>query len=138
MKRLQIVVLSLLGVAVLGRILWRQHGAPGPSITPAEVQRLMETDTALVLLDVRTAEEFAGDTGHLRGARLIPVQDLEKRIAELESYRGKKIITYCRSGNRSGHAAGILHNRGFTALNMTGGMIRWNAEQRPLVKGAGQ
>ena len=70
-------------------------------LTPAQVDSLMAVDSSHVLLDVRTAPEFVGSLGHLRGAVLIPVQELESRMNELESYRGKIIVVYCRVGVRS-------------------------------------
>ena len=102
-------------------------------ITPAQVDSLISVDSTYVLLDVRTAPEFVGSTGHLKGAVLIPVQELESRMNELEPYRGRTIVVYCRVGARSRHATQILRDWGFTAFNMTGGMLQWNAEKRPAV-----
>jgi sulfur dioxygenase len=106
-----------------------QHTPPA-TITPAEVQTLMEGDTAYVLLDVRRQEEFDGPSGHLHGAILIPVQELKERLAELSPLKQKTIIAVCRSGNRSGVATTILREHGFAAFNMVGGMVRWHAEGR--------
>lgn len=94
---------------------------------------MMRDRTALLLLDVRTLEEFAG--GHLDGARLLPVQELGQRLAELEPHRQDTIIAYCRSGHRSGIAAAMLQARGYRALNMTGGILRWVRERRPVAPG---
>ena len=44
----------------------------------------------------------------------------------LEDYRDKKIIVYCRSGNRSGTATKILNENGFDAVNLIGGMNEWS------------
>lgn len=103
-------------------------------MTPAQVDSLIAADSTSVLLDVRTASEFVGSTGHLKGAVLIPVQELESRMNELEPYRGRTIVVYCRVGARSRHAMQILRDWGFTAFNMTGGMLQWNAEKRPAVR----
>jgi rhodanese-related sulfurtransferase len=101
-------------------------------ITPLQTQQLLEGDTNHLVLDVRTEQEFRSETGHIKGALLIPVQELQARLAELEPYRQKLIIAVCRSGNRSGHATTMLLNGGFQARNMVGGMLRWNAEGRPV------
>ena len=53
------------------------------TVTPAEVRSLIAGDSTVVLLDVRTPEEFASETGHLSGALLIPVQELEQRTREM-------------------------------------------------------
>jgi len=123
------------GIIILGLIMLFKPGTGGATVTPAEAQRMMQNRDSVVLLDVRTAAEHSGPSGHLEGSLLIPVQELEERIGELEQYRGKTIIAYCRSGNRSGKAATVLNAHGFRALNMTGGMIQWSAEQRPVVRG---
>jgi rhodanese-related sulfurtransferase len=100
-------------------------------ITPSAVHALLGKDTTHVYLDVRTPAEFDGPSGHVPGSFLIPVQELEARLGELKQYKGKTIIAICRSGNRSGYATAMLREHGFTALNMVGGMIRWNAEGLP-------
>jgi rhodanese-related sulfurtransferase len=101
-------------------------GAGKAEIAIDRVKELISDSSDVVLLDVRTEAEYEGDTGHLPGAVLIPVQELENRLAELEPYRDRMIIVYCRSGNRSGKGTGILNEEGFRAFNMTGGMIAWN------------
>ena len=86
---------------------------------------LLDND-AYYFLDVRTAEEHKIKS--IPGTNCIPVQEIEKRIVELDEYRDKKIIVYCRSGNRSGTATKILNENGFTAFNLLGGMNGWNGE----------
>jgi len=105
----------------------------GHLILPGEVADLVRRDSTIVFLDVRTPEEFHGETGHLSGALLIPIQDLEKRIGELEPYRNRKIIVYCRTGHRSTRGTELLLERGFDALNLKGGITRWRAEKFPTV-----
>ena len=105
---------------------------PSPAfenISPAEVKSLLDKKADVVLLDVRTPEEFDGPLGHIDNAILIPVQELEQRIGELEAYKDKEIIVYCRSGNRSRFGTKVLLNHGFKAKNMTGGMKGWRAMQ---------
>ncbi|MDH3251580.1 MAG: rhodanese-like domain-containing protein [Ignavibacteria bacterium] len=134
MKR-SLTVGGILVLAIIGWTLAQNSGQAENTITPGQTDSLMEAqDTSVVLLDVRTSGEFYSETGHLRGAILIPVQQLEQRMGELESYRGKTIIAYCRSGNRSGRATDMLLGKGFKAVNMTGGMLRWAAEGRPVEK----
>ena len=80
----------------------------------------------ILLLDVRTSEEFDGTMGHIEGSILIPLYELEERLAELDEYQSHEIIVICRSGNRSGIGTQILIENGYKALNMDGGMIAWN------------
>ena len=86
---------------------------------------LLDND-AYYFLDVRTTEEHKIKS--IPDTDCIPVQEIEKRIVELDKYRDKKIIVYCRSGNRSGTATKILNENGFKAFNMLGGMNGWKGE----------
>lgn len=96
--------------------------------------RYLPSVVLLDLLDVRTQEEHEGELGHLPNSLLIPVQELANRMKELEVFRGKTILAYCRTGNRSGKAAGFLAQHGFTAINMDGGMVQWNKQGLPVAR----
>jgi rhodanese-related sulfurtransferase len=130
------VLLSL--VVGSGCISIRRNETVVNSISVAQALRFMESDTTVVLLDVRTEQEWKSETGHLKDALLVPIQDLEARIKELVPFEKKTIIVYCRSGGRSQRAAKILAEKGYRILNMEGGMLKWNAEQLPIVKEGGQ
>jgi phage shock protein E len=82
-------------------------------------------DQAALLLDVRTAEEFAD--AHVPGALNIPVQELQQRQAELGNDKQQPIIIYCRSGARSAMAARMLSQAGFTRVKDIGAMSNWRA-----------
>jgi len=92
------------------------------NVTPEDVKRMMDDKTNIVLLDVRTPRETA--RGVIKGAKLIPVRDLQARAGELP--KDKDIIVYCAVGNRSAAATRFLNNMGFDrAKNMTGGYEKW-------------
>ena len=97
-----------------------------PNIMVADVQKKISEKVNILLLDVRTATEFDGPLGHLAGAVLFPVQELEQRIDELNEHKEKEIIVICHSGNRSQTGTRILISYGFNAVNMLGGMKTWN------------
>ena len=81
-----------------------------------------------VMLDVRTPEEFY--EGHVPGATLIPVQELEQRLSEVP--RDRQVYVYCRSGVRSVKASRILAGAGFTHIeNVEGGIMAWQAAGYP-------
>lgn len=115
-------------------------------ISPKQAYEIIQNDTNVVLLDVRTPSEYASTTGHLwyrengqnKDALLIPIQELQPRLPELEPYKGKTIIAYCRSGNRSRVATEFLTKRGFTVLNLLGGIIEWHEQNLPVVRSAEQ
>jgi rhodanese-related sulfurtransferase len=114
------------------------QGTEAERISTSETEKKLAAKENTLLLDVRTPEEFAGPSGHLRDAMLIPVQELDARMDELAPYRDRTIIVYCRTAHRSGIAAKMLNARGFRALNMSGGIVQWNAEGRPVEHGGGQ
>lgn len=102
------------------------------SLTPKEAYTLLQSDKEVVLLDVRTPDEFA--QGHIEGSTLIPLQTLESNLALLSDAKNKKIIVYCHSGNRSVAASRILVQNGFKPLNMKGGITAWTEAGFDLVR----
>lgn len=109
--------------------------AAGPAaIEPkALTERLAWGDRSLVVLDVRTAAEFA--EGHVPGAINIPNADLAARVAELDGSREKDIVVYCRTGVRAEQALGVLDKAGFKRLyHLKGDYTRWTDEKRAVVK----
>jgi rhodanese-related sulfurtransferase len=91
-----------------------------------QVQHMIAEGDSLVLLDVRSYEEFVSEEGHLPGAILIPIGELKSRVDEIEKYRNAEMIVICSSGIRSGRATRFLREKGFEAYNMQGGMRAWN------------
>ena len=92
--------------------------------TPAEAEAKMRNSLNLVFLDVRSKQEKK--SGYIKGSIHIPLHELRSKIGEIERYRGKEIICYCRSGRRSLSAASILKGKGFNASNLQGGISNWN------------
>ena len=75
-----------------------------------------------VLIDIRTAGEFR--SGHIRYARSIPVEELEKRVPELDP--GKKLVIYCRSGKRCLRALPVLTEEHYKeVMVLEGGIEGW-------------
>ena len=92
-----------------------------------------QADSA-IFVDVRTPEEYA--QGHVDGAILIPVEQLETRIAELEPYRDQDIALYCRTGRRSGIALQILQEHGFSRVRNAGSFAGLARQGLPTSTGA--
>ena len=121
------IVIVLLGVYVLyskGYIM-----ANFESVDPKVAYEMIENDDNVTLLDVRTPDEFKHD-GHIADAKLIPLGQLAQNLNMLD--KSKKVLVYCRSGSRSVAAARILDNRGFTVVNMSGGITDWKSEKLPV------
>ncbi len=97
------------------------------NISPAAICQYIQTHPSVVLIDVRTKEEFEGkaepDFGGLTHSINIPVQELEKRIPSLSALKDKDIIVFCSHSHRSPRAAYLLSQKGFSKVkNMSGGM----------------
>ena len=95
-------------------------------VTVEQVNYKISENGSIVLVDVRTDSEFDGSLGHISGAMLVPLAELETRMTELEEFKNTEMIVICRSGSRSGQAMRILRDNGFDAYNMQGGMLAWN------------
>jgi len=102
------------------------------SIDAKQAVTLIEQDSNITLLDVRTIQEYK--QGHLRDATLIPVQALEKNLGMLKQDKNKKILVYCATGNRSIEASRILESNGFTPLNVKGGIMELSKENVEIIK----
>jgi len=98
-----------------------------PSISAEQAARMKVEADSVVFIDVRTPEEFSGPLGHIEDAILIPLGTLEKNVNKLNDYKDKKLVVYCRSGNRSQTATRFLRAKGFDAINMLGGIKAWNS-----------
>jgi parallel beta-helix repeat protein len=90
---------------------------------------MIDSEPSIVVLDVRTQSEY--DAGHIKNARLIPVDELEQRLNELN--KTQSALVYCRSGYRSSTASQILVNNGFLHVyNMLEGITAWIDAGNPV------
>ncbi|SDW95838.1 rhodanese-like domain-containing protein [Paenibacillus sp. CF384] len=96
----------------------------GKEMSPQEVEKRLGLGERLYMLDVREPAEWAA--GHLVGAIHIPLGQLIERLDELDAAR--EVIVMCRGGGRSGLACELLGERGFSIVNMTGGLLGWTGE----------
>ena len=94
------------------------------NVSPDEAYKLINEDKEFVILDVRTKEEY--EVGHIPGAKLIPVQILPMKLAELDKYKDRPVLVYCASGGRSPRAVDTLVNSNFTNIyHMDRGISSW-------------
>lgn len=124
---LLVMLVAMLGLAACGGS--SAPAADGEAISLADLPTNIDVKTVdqlrdrddVFLLDVREDWEYAA--GHIPGTTLIPLGQLQSRLAELPT--DKTIVAVCRSGNRSGQATQLLQQSGFTVHNMQGGMNAW-------------
>lgn len=106
-------------------------GSSATNLTAQEAKTRIDSDQPLLILDVRQPDEFR--SGHIAGAKLIPLNELQRRMPELP--QAVEILCVCRSGSRSGAATSQLNSAGFKAINLRGGMVGWQMAGLPVKKG---
>ena len=128
-RRRKLFVLVLLSVGLPLALLALDHGLR-PALTADELQARLGTDTAPVILDVRTPAEFAA--GHIPGARNVPLRELAAQPAELAAAKGDVVIT-CAHGPRASLARLFMTVGPEQRVSyLRGHMAEWLAAGRPL------
>jgi uncharacterized membrane protein YdjX (TVP38/TMEM64 family) len=127
-----LLALALLAVvAFLPRLIGRLRQKPMLSIP--ELKRRLDAHDDVLVLDVRGANDFTGEQGHIAGAINIPLEELPARLAELGDYEERPIALVCRTDRRSSQAAQLLARQGFADVHVCkGGMTEWNANSFPI------
>ncbi|HEX7054094.1 MAG TPA: rhodanese-like domain-containing protein [Burkholderiales bacterium] len=104
----------------------------GPWVTPTQATQLINREDALVI-DVREPAEYG--TGHVLGAKNIPLARIGAAGAEIAKRKDKPVIVYCQSGERAPKAAAELRKLGFSRVaSLSGGMKAWLAAGLPAEK----
>ncbi len=102
------------------------------SIDAAHAVKLINNDG--VVIDLRSADAYAN--GHIVKARSIPADELEAKMASLESYKSKPVVAVCDAGISSTKAVNQLRAAGFeSAYGLKGGMNGWSQAGLPVVTG---
>ncbi|OHB32914.1 MAG: hypothetical protein A2X84_04830 [Desulfuromonadaceae bacterium GWC2_58_13] len=123
---------------ILGAIVWlllvgaQGQAALSQNISAAQARDLLSAEPGIFLLDVRTPEEY--QQIRLDGARLVPIDQLQKRIDELP--KDRSILVYCAVGSRSSQVANYLARLGYPAVyNLYGGIYAWQLRGFPVIQG---
>ncbi len=96
------------------------------TLTAEQAKNMMEQDEEVIILDVRTEEEYR--SGHIKGAILIPDYELQAKAEEILTDKEAVILVYCRSGRRSALAAEALSDMGYQKIYDFGGILDWPYE----------
>lgn len=96
-----------------GKIIYR-------ALSPEDGWTLLQNDTKVILLDVRTPDEFS--YSHLPNSKNLPFNKLDKNAHQKLGNRNKTILAYCQSGARSKQATKLLYAYGFTNVYDIGGL----------------
>ena len=105
----------------------------GAMLSVDELKQRLDGDEDVLLLDVRTAEDYVGEQGHVPGSRLIPLEELAQRIEEIDDYLEKTVVTICRTDRKSAKAAQLLAQHGFADVHVAKmGMTDWIKNNYPV------
>ena len=120
-----VATLFLLGALVTSQC----YAAEPKNISSTQAKALLAKDKKVMILDVRTPEEF--QQARLHGAKLIPISELERRVQEVP--RDRPIFVYCSVGARSASAAGFLASQGYKEIyQMSDGLVGWYKNGYPI------
>ena len=109
----------------------RQKMTP-KDLTPDEAERILKLQPEIVILDVRTSEEFA--QGHIPGAINLDffAPDFAQKI---KGYEDKSVLVHCASGGRSGQTISLIKDGKFAAIyHLKSGFTGWQAAGKKVVR----
>tara|TARA_B100000470_G_scaffold167270_1_gene131725 strand:- start:2234 stop:2647 length:414 start_codon:yes stop_codon:yes gene_type:complete len=122
-KLIILLVTIFLGSNLYANELW--------SVTELKT-KIDQSSEPLVLLDVRTVEEF--ESGHIRNSINIPHEILLSNIELVSKYNDEPLVVYCRSGKRASLVIEALKKHGFTnVVDIEGDILAWSQSNYPLV-----
>ncbi len=98
----------------------------GVHLSPNEAAELFQGGSQAI--DVRTDPEW--DAGRIKGARHLEMNELTGAAASID--RGRPVVFYCRTGNRSGMAAEAFRQAGWDAFHVEGGLVAWVEAGLPI------
>ena len=104
-----------------------------PVIDRAQLVDRLNGEQSPPLIDIRTPAEYR--SGHIPGAINIPLQDFQRRFAELDAFRDREVVLYCETGARASYGGRWLKSQGFQELRVLGGhMNAWRKAGLPTDK----
>ena len=129
-----LLALALLAVvAFLPRLIGRLRR--GPMMGVVRLKEKLDQQQDVLVLDVRTAEDYIGEQGHIANSKNIPVEELGSRLDEITEYVERPIAIVCRTDKRSAKAAQLLTRKGFADVHIVkGGMTDWNQQGYTVIQ----
>jgi rhodanese-related sulfurtransferase len=127
MKRLILLLTLILGIYSCSQ-------TNGQSVLPpTQFKTSIDKTPKAILIDVRTADEYK--EGHIKNAINIDYYNNQFSVIMSSYPKDAPIYLYCRSGNRSGKAATLLKEQGFTnVFDLAGGFNAWTDQNFPFIK----
>ena len=133
MDKKMVLLITVVAVDLVAAVLITGKNSKGEidmaeytSITMDEAKKIFETEGDYLILDVRTAGEYA--SGHIPGAINVANEDIKDIEPAQLPEKDQVIYVYCRSGNRSKQAAAKLAAMGYTNIIEIGGIMDWTGD----------
>ncbi|MGL4450048.1 MAG: rhodanese-like domain-containing protein [Sarcina sp.] len=95
-------------------------------LSPAKAKENLDSNVDIFLVDVREIEEY--NMGHIEGAEIIPLGEVEDAFKDMDIDKEQTIYVYCRSGQRSAVAQQVITSLGFKDVYNIGGVLQWPFE----------
>jgi rhodanese-related sulfurtransferase len=125
----RLLLCLLIGLLLLAgcRSLRKRERPPFRKVTPSVAFEILRDSPDVLILDLRTRQEFLGDAGHIFRSRNIPLERLPDRMPEIAAFRDDTFLVYCRAANPCGEEGmAILVSSGFeNAILIDGGIDGW-------------
>lgn len=119
--------ITLIIAVILGAwIIFRNYSNKKLRMDPQEAKMKLDSTKGIVLLDVRTPEEYMEK--RIPKSISIPLNNLQAQASSKLPNKDAEILVYCRSGNRSASAVRILSKLGYSNVKNIGGIIHWPFE----------
>lgn len=136
-QKILLALALLAAAAFLPRLIGKLRERP--MLDVEELKQRLDDGEDLLVMDVRTAVDFAGEQGHLAVARSLPLEQLADRLDELGGDPERAIAIICHTDRRSAKAAALLARRGFNHVQVVrGGMTAWLKRHWPVERGLNQ
>ncbi|MCZ6895904.1 MAG: VTT domain-containing protein [Gammaproteobacteria bacterium] len=122
-----LIALALLAAVMFLPRLVKKLSDAKHGLTTVDLKRRLDAGETLIVLDVRDVADYAGDRGHIPGAKNIPLAEVHSRLDELEAWRERPLAVVCGTNKMSGKAADLLRAEGFSkVLLVSDGMVGWS------------
>jgi uncharacterized membrane protein YdjX (TVP38/TMEM64 family)/rhodanese-related sulfurtransferase len=123
----------LAAVAFLPSFIKRLRQAPVAMIDLPTLQQRLRDEPDLLILDVRSEQEYRGKMGHIPNARLLPLPELPAALHTLDRDPSLPVVIICRTDIRSAQAARLMNEAGWPQVSvLTGGMLAWQRAGLPV------
>ena len=123
MNRTITIGIMVVGILIIWNVIKNSGPASKVKINPAEAFKRIDSEKGIILLDVRTQEEYF--EVHIPNSTLIPLSVFATEASKKLPNKEATIFVYCRSGNRSRKAVNMLLKQDYTNVFDLGGIARW-------------